>query len=895
MDDIPTDNELNALLGGAAPTDADLGLLDWTPTFEFDDAVFGTDGDALQHGSTVAGSLGFHASTTGALPPPQSTYITGTSFMDTVPSSLLCDPSYGGAPYSTPMDVSWPAHSGQVFVPSLWGASPSFTIQKTNTMPSSFQNPGLTASQLLYEDGEVSSDIGKKKKKKRRRLPESSKKLLEASFVRHKDNPYVTLEEAEGLAIQTGLSVKQIRTYFANQRARKLPPAPHIDNPSSKGERSRSPSNHESPKIAAMDTPSADTTQQGPMERFLSSSPEDEGISEEAVRRAAESMDTTISIPSPTKRRRLYSKADAMSVSDAAYSSNSGGSSSSHASVDSANSRGPRRGRMRRQEPTEKSFDSIMRKPTDPHKLYQCTFCTREFAQKYDWRRHEESVHFPQQEWICMPDGPTYTSPKECGARCVFCDEKDPLPGHLESHHTAHCIAAPRPQRTFLRKDKLIQHLIQVHRSGQLSKATRTWCRPVERTVTLMCGFCGQILSDWASRVDHMASHFIEGITMEMWLIHPGGIWAIDFNKVDLSNYQPQPSPEGDFQCKICHDCFVGVIQIILHHRQVHGIFSEDDRKFTHIFKTPSGRNPPLLNRELIDLARMRFAVETTEMDSADPRFRRPAPLSSPPQERVERTKNRRSRTFNSTPLPPLVPVPGPTLSPDGHANIVRASSQSLVSTPHANWTGSTVMRSTTSASLLSDYQVDKIRRNRSGLSNVTTPAQGIFHSLEQLPPDSMAIIDDTQPFAHPLPEQSQNPNLAGTQSDSSDFVPQNRRLSLLSNPAILPEALISGRTGNPHDEPRPRPMIQTASLPIGSGTGAAHFFVPFRRPGTQANIDVGTSSSPLSVGGRGEMQMDVSDSSCGAGISGGGVKEYYSLGLGALLEEVRRGENGIG
>src|SRR6266511_3281616 len=32
---------------------------------------------------------------------------------------------------------------------------------------------------------------------------------------------------------------------------------------------------------------------------------------------------------------------------------------------------------------------------------YQCTFCCKPFPGKYEWRRHEESVHAPQKEWIC--------------------------------------------------------------------------------------------------------------------------------------------------------------------------------------------------------------------------------------------------------------------------------------------------------------------------------------------------------------------------------------------------------------------------------------------------------------------------------------------------------------
>jgi hypothetical protein len=274
---------------------------------------------------------------------------------------------------------------------------------------------------------EASEDSNESSRRKRRRISSPAKRALEACFERHKDDPYISKEEIKELAKQTGLSTKQVRTFFANARARRLP--------------------RETPN---MDIPGSQDAQQNPMQRFLSTSPEEEGMSEDVVRKAAETIKATRPASTRSLRKRL-SRTDAMSISDTAFSSRSG-SSSSQASVDSANSRGPRRGRKRSRHATQNTVGSILRKPSDPLKIYQCTFCAADFTQKYDWKRHEESVHFPQKEFICMPEGPTCTLSGVIS--CVFCDKPDPDTAHLKMHHYAPCIESPRAQRSFLRKGK---------------------------------------------------------------------------------------------------------------------------------------------------------------------------------------------------------------------------------------------------------------------------------------------------------------------------------------------------------------------------------------------------------------------------------------------------------
>ncbi|KAF2478060.1 uncharacterized protein BDR25DRAFT_365080, partial [Lindgomyces ingoldianus] len=405
------------------------------------------------------------------------------------------------------MDPFWPEFSNlssaRGSYESLLPINPQFS-ESSPLVPLPSSEIAPNAQSPLNEDGEGSENG----RKKRRRIPPDARRVLEECFERHREDPYVPQDEAKNLAARTGLSLKQVRTFFANARARKLPP-PSSHNTSSGGTHS-------------MDIPGSTTgsSQKDPMERFLSSSPEDEGISEDAVQRAAESLSPTNS-SSPSLRRHP-GVADTMSVSDATFSSSSR-SSSSQASIDSTNSRGPRRGRKRQREHSMKDITNILREPSDPYKIYQCTFCTSDFSQKYDWRRHEESVHFPQKEWVCIPDGPTYDL-AEGGIRCAFCDENEPSNDHFDLHNCAACISAPRFQQTFTRKDKLQQHLVQVHRLAQFSKTTQSWHRPIERKITLACGLCGSVLADWQTRADHIASHFSDGVGMDLWLSDPGGI-----------------------------------------------------------------------------------------------------------------------------------------------------------------------------------------------------------------------------------------------------------------------------------------------------------------------------------------------------------------------------------
>lgn len=305
---------------------------------------------------------------------------------------------------------------------------------------------------------------------RQRRLPPDAKRLLEAQFQLERNNPYMSPRKMEELARQTGLSMKQIRVFFANSRARKLPPVTRIQH-------------------TAIDATSPNSNQ-----------------------RACTTYDILRSSGSDYTSKhpaRLFSRHVGLGgiVGHAPGLANTTGTLSllrsapispcriSNTSIDLLKIRGPRRGRKRLRATMEEMASSIVRKPSGPEKRYQCTWCTADFAQKYDWRRHEESIHFPQTEWVCLPNGITLRN------SCAFCGEDKPDDAHFNTHNCSVCLDAPVSQRTFSRKDKLLQHIGQVH-GCPTPKAIRDWYRPIQRVATLVCGICGLVLSSWSIRIE---------------------------------------------------------------------------------------------------------------------------------------------------------------------------------------------------------------------------------------------------------------------------------------------------------------------------------------------------------------------------------------------------------
>ncbi|KAJ5677132.1 uncharacterized protein N7477_002765 [Penicillium maclennaniae] len=147
---------------------------------------------------------------------------------------------------------------------------------------------------------------------------------------------------------------------------------------------------------------------------------------------------------------------------------------------------------------------------------YQCTFCTDTFKSKYDWTRHEKTLHLPLESWACAPFGPTYEDGSTGAIRCAFCDVNNPSEGHIEEHNYKGCQDKPSALRTFYRKDHLRQHLRLVHRIDNAISNIGSWKSEV-KDVDSRCGFCAMTFTRWSDRNDHIAGHYKEGVTMKDW------------------------------------------------------------------------------------------------------------------------------------------------------------------------------------------------------------------------------------------------------------------------------------------------------------------------------------------------------------------------------------------
>ncbi|PYH80257.1 hypothetical protein BO82DRAFT_355636 [Aspergillus uvarum CBS 121591] len=159
---------------------------------------------------------------------------------------------------------------------------------------------------------------------------------------------------------------------------------------------------------------------------------------------------------------------------------------------------------------------------TQALRRYCCTFCCDRFKSKYDWARHEKSLHVTLEAWYCAPFGtttPSATAPETM--LCAFCGAPDPDAAHLSDHDATACETKPGTRRSFRRKDHLMQHLRLVHhilptKGGGGPPDLERW-KIGQSAITSRCGFCDARLHSWEERVEHLAEHFRCGQTMADW------------------------------------------------------------------------------------------------------------------------------------------------------------------------------------------------------------------------------------------------------------------------------------------------------------------------------------------------------------------------------------------
>jgi Homeobox KN domain/C2H2-type zinc finger len=382
------------------------------------------------------------------------------------------------------------------------------------------------------------------------RMTKQSLRALKDWKVQHGDTAKPTKQDISRLQKRTGLSPEQIQNWFTHSRRRNGTfgtAASHRQGGtlstlslelSATSTAQDIPARPPTPTVRdilyAPATPLGDMC---PMERWENSPPEHEAALVSDIAKALSHSDIHYSKSRASASTRSASRGDSASTgssfrdrhpdpSESSIDSDLPGSitwsdhsgQSTH-SGKSSNTEYRRRARKRRTNPLLRG-SNILR--GDIPKTFQCTFCTDSFKTKYDWSRHEKSLHLALESWTCTPFGSIVREPDGSQLKCAYCNAPSPTEDHLQTHRNLACDERPVSERTYYRKDHLRQHLRLVHGCRFIPSMSK-WKRTPEY-VRSRCGFCDQQLTTWQGRIDHLASHFRDGHSMANW----SGGWGFE-------------------------------------------------------------------------------------------------------------------------------------------------------------------------------------------------------------------------------------------------------------------------------------------------------------------------------------------------------------------------------
>ncbi|UKZ93386.1 uncharacterized protein TrAFT101_008301 [Trichoderma asperellum] len=355
---------------------------------------------------------------------------------------------------------------------------------------------------------ELSEDPSRRGKKKHRHSAWSTK-VLKEWLSSHRAHPYPTEDEKTELGEATGMTRRQISYWFVNARRR------HIVSRLDQAEEQLA----ESPSSALPVTETPDVkswSDMAPLERWRRSPPEFEPVPWEVINDSLkDSLSSYASEPDlrHAVASRSLNSSDSSGYSVSSESSVNSFSSESLLGLHGYGCRPERRPRRRRSTLHRSRLTSLK---NDDGRIFQCTFCTDTFTSRYDWTRHEGSIHLVLEKWTCLPLGPRYSEPGEDAIRCSLCDEVNPTDQHLVSHGAGQCYSKPSSKRSFYRRDHLRQHLRTSHHVYDILPSMKQWKSKVTR-VKSRCGFCDSTFSLWSDRNDHIAEHFRAGAKMKDW------------------------------------------------------------------------------------------------------------------------------------------------------------------------------------------------------------------------------------------------------------------------------------------------------------------------------------------------------------------------------------------
>ena len=143
------------------------------------------------------------------------------------------------------------------------------------------------------------------------------------------------------------------------------------------------------------------------IQRWQNSPPEEEAASLSAIYSAMEQRPLSSNSPRGSHTPnfdpyRTYRGPSSTTSLDSAVSESSAQSINSNQSATSQS----RRRRVTKTKPrgtTKAKGGGHAKDPVD--RIFKCTFCCDTFKHKYDWSRHEKSLHLNMEEWVCAPHG----------------------------------------------------------------------------------------------------------------------------------------------------------------------------------------------------------------------------------------------------------------------------------------------------------------------------------------------------------------------------------------------------------------------------------------------------------------------------------------------------------
>lgn len=313
---------------------------------------------------------------------------------------------------------------------------------------------------------------------------------------------------------------------------------------------------------------------QPPLAVYLAQSYQEEAVAFSAIQAAIDTTslsdegDFLVDTSSSSKMGRSGSVITSLTSSDGtAPTTYSSGSNMSSFGRDRR--RGRRRMEWKTSPYTRTKFNGLNSSGVPQENLpFFCTFCPRAFKTKYEWIRHEDSVHALRTTWICCDNknAPLLS--------CPFCGQMRPDEYHMASHKYQQCRNKPESQRTFYRRDHFIQHLHHVHFANVKHPSARLGCQarlldgegrnfgckdlaikwrrfgaPIKNDDPMLhCGFCGKRSKNWSDRCEHVAEHMAAG---EM----DRSAWWPERLENHLENLCA-PHAVGPFRCRYCRKVF---------------------------------------------------------------------------------------------------------------------------------------------------------------------------------------------------------------------------------------------------------------------------------------------------------------------------------------------------